>query len=172
MTRGDSRGVRSSARMDQGFIGRSRSFVISVARGLTWMRRSSSDGHTPSRFHDRGARRGHTVIARSPSDGHENLRSSSHLGEAWNALDRPISIGWAMPADHGGKQDPITTRSRSDRDTIVARSSRHRGQDQARSQPHPSRNQGYTSSKFIRRRGSRFDHDRGSIVARSPHDRA
>ena len=76
MTRGDSGGVRSSARMDQSFIGRSRSFATSVARGLTCMRRSSSDGHTPSRFRDRGARRAHTVIARSPSDGNGEVRSS------------------------------------------------------------------------------------------------
>ena len=155
--------------MDQGFIGRSRSLAISVARGLTWMHRSSSNGHTTYQFRDRGARRGHTVIARSPSDGHDNPPSSSHLGEAWNALDRPISIGWATPADDGGKQAPIATRSRSDRGAIVTRSSRDRGHDQARSQPPPSRNQGYISSRFIRRRGSRFDHDRGS---RSRLDRA
>ena len=133
-----------------------------MARGLTWMCRSSPDGHTPSRFHNRGARRGHTVIARSPSDSHDNPRSSSHLGEAWNALDRLISIRWATPADDDGKQDPIATRSRSDREAIMARSSRNRGHDQAQSQPPPSRNQGYTSSKFIKRCGSRFDHDRGS----------
>ena len=53
-------------------------------------------------------------------------------------------------------------RSRSDRHAIVTQSSLDRGHDQARSQPPPSRNQSYISSRFIRRRGSRIDHDRGS----------
>ena len=126
------------------------------------MRRSSSDGHISSRFHDRGALRGHMVIARSPLDGHDNPPSSSHLGEAWNALDRPISIRSVPPSDDGGKQTPIATRSRSDRDAIVTRSSLDQGHDQARSQPPPSWNQSYIASRFIRRRGSRIDHDRGS----------
>ena len=59
------------------------------------------------------------VIARSSSDGHDTLRSSSHLGNAWSSLERPISIRSRSSSD-GGKQDLIATRSWFDRNAIMA----------------------------------------------------
>ena len=88
---------------------------------------ASSDGRDLSRFQDRGAPRGHTVIIRSPSDGHDSPRSSSHLGDAWTSMKRPIVIRWVTrgalwrvrSSSYIGK---IKTRSRRDRGPIVARS--------------------------------------------------
>ena len=47
--------------------------------------------------------------ARSSSDGHDDQRSSSHLGDTWNALDGPIFIERAAE-EHRGDHEVITIR--------------------------------------------------------------
>ena len=55
--------------------------------------------HWSPRGTTRSARSLSSQIVRSPSDGHKDPRSSSHLGDTWNALERSISIGWATLVD-------------------------------------------------------------------------
>ena len=97
--------------------GRSRSFAIG---GTAWTvaifrdRRHCVDGRDLSRSE---ALRGHIAIARSPSDRHDTPRSSRHLGDAWNSLDRSISIGrQRLSMTHGRG-----SRSRFDRGPIALR---------------------------------------------------
>ena len=62
---------------------------------------------------------------RSSSDDQDALRSSSHLGDAWTSLERPISIKSRIPSNGGEdswKKLTIVARSNRDRSAIEPRS--------------------------------------------------